>query len=290
MPVLVFKQEVTGTQLKRYADLIYAQTGIRISDQKRSLLSNRLRRRLRALGMDCYDAYFKHLKALPTTDPEWDAFLQEITTHETYLFRDPNQWDWFRDDYLPQLQSEARREKRLKSLRIWSAACSTGDEVYTIAACIADRLMNHAAWNIRILGTDIGVGALQAAIAARFGSRAMHRVPDNIRRRFFTEVPAEKCWTPKPVLTAWTKFQQHNLLDAMKVGSFDLIVLKNVLIYFDMESKKRVIAHLLAALKPGGLLVTGQAEGVANLLGGFERLKGWLHAKPAVPAKMEVAI
>ena len=285
----ILKKEVTGAQLRRYAKLIYDQTGIRISDQKKSLLSNRLRRRLRALDMDCYDAYYRHLKTLPTNSPEWDAFLQEITTHETYLFRDTNQWDWFHDEYLPELQSEARQNGRIKSLRIWSAACSTGDEAYTIAALIADKLVNHTEWNIRILGTDIGIGALESARAAIFGLRAMKRVPDGYRRRFFSKMTEDKTWTPKPTLTKWTQFRQHNLLDAMQGGPFDVVFLKNVLIYFDTDSKKRVVDHLFRALKPGGLLVTGPAEGVSDLLGDFERQNGWLHCRPAVRRLKKVA-
>ena len=93
--------QVSDAQLARYAELIYARTGIRVAPQKKALLSNRLRRRLRSTGIDGFEEYYQHLKRLPPHDAEWDAFLQEITTHETYLFRDQAQWDWFGNVYLP---------------------------------------------------------------------------------------------------------------------------------------------------------------------------------------------
>ena len=96
-------EQVSDAQLSRYAELIYARTGIRVSPQKKLLLSNRLRRRLRSTGIKTFEEYYEHLKKLPPRDPEWDAFVQEITTHETYLFRDETQWEWFRNEYLPGL-------------------------------------------------------------------------------------------------------------------------------------------------------------------------------------------
>ena len=132
-------QQVTDTELRKFAELIYDRTGIRVSPQKKTLLSNRLRRRLRQTGIETFGEYFKYLRTLKSRDSEWDAFLQEITTHETYLFRDEAQWDWFRKTYLPERLAESRSGSARK-FRIWSAACSTGDEAMTIATCVAASL------------------------------------------------------------------------------------------------------------------------------------------------------
>ncbi len=281
-------EQVTDVQLARYAELIYQKTGIRISPQKKMLLSNRLRRRLRDTGIVDFEAYYQHLRGVPPGDPEWNAFLQEITTHETYLFRDDVQWRWFRQHYLPEISAEAQAGRRQKSLRIWSAACSTGDEVYTIACCIAARLLNYQQWNITILGTDIGTGALEQARAGVFGERAMRLVPEEDRRRFFTKAKDAAIWEAGSVLRAMTSFRQHNLLEPLRLPPFDIVFLKNVLIYFDAASKKRVIENIRGQIKPEGILITGAAEGVSDLLRDFERLSPWLYRRPLQQRSMEV--
>ena len=271
--------EVTDGELTRYAELIYERTGIRISPQKKTLLSNRLRRRLRETGTRGFAEYYRHLRRLGPDDPEWDAFLQEITTHETYLFRDDGQWEWFRKECLPDYAAEARAGSRQRSLWIWSAACSTGDEAFTAACCIADGLPNHAEWEIRILGTDIGIGAIERAKSGQFGERAMRQVPESCKRRFFRKAAAN-VWQARPVLMRMVAFRQHNLLDRLRDGPFDLVFLKNVLIYFAPESKRRVIENVRAAISPGGLLVAGPAEGIGELVKDFVRLRPWLCQRP----------
>lgn len=271
--------QVTDVQLSRYAELIYNRTGIRVSPQKKTLLSNRLRRRLRGTGIKCFEEYYRHLKRLPSNDSEWDAFLQEITTHETYLFRDETQWEWFRGMYLPRRAAAARSASSKRSLRIWSAACSTGDEAHTIACGIAASLPNYRQWSIHILGTDIGVGAVEQAKAAVFGQRAMRLVPKDCRR-FFTKAADVQVWQAKPVLTNMIRFRQHNLMDPLGEKPFDIVFLKNVLIYFDATSKKRVLENIRAAICPGGLLVAGAAEGVAELVKDFKRIGPWLYQRP----------
>ncbi len=281
--------EVTDAQLAQYAELIYRRTGIRVPPQKKTLLSNRVRRRLRETGIEGFGAYYDCLKRLPPQDPEWDAFLQEITTHETYLFRDEGHWQWFREVYLPQWSgastrrlcgAAARDGGRQRTLRIWSAACSTGDEAFTVACCIAAGLPNLGQWQVRILGTDIGIGAVNQAKTGLFRERAMRLVPESYTRRFFSKVAGGDAWQARPVLTNMVSFRQHNLLDPLRERPFDLVLLKNVLIYFAPESKKRVMDNLRSAICPGGLLLSGPAEGITDLVKGYTRLQPWLHQRP----------
>ncbi len=270
---------VTDAQLANYAKLIYKRTGIRISPQKKTLLSNRLRRRLRKTGIEGYDDYFKHLNGLPPSDPEWDLFLQEITTHETFLFRDEIHWQWFRDTYLPQIASDARKEKRKRTLRILSAACSTGDEAFTIATCVAAELTTLGSWKIEILGTDIGVGAVEQARSAVFGERAMRLVPEKLQKRFFTKAKDVNIWHAKPMLTQMTRFRPHNLIEPLQEAPFDIVFLKNVLIYFDNPSKEIVLDHMRKVICPGGYLIAGAAEGIAGLVKDMRREHSWLFQK-----------
>lgn len=270
--------QVTDAELSRYSELIYARTGIRISAQKKTLLSNRVRRRLRETGIENFGAYLKHLKQLRSNDPEWDAFLQEITTHETYLFRDETQWDWF-CTYLKQRVSAVGQGKEPKRLRVWSAACSTGDEACTIACCIATHLPSLSQWDIKITGTDIGIGALQQARELVFGKRAMRLVPSNCMRHF-REAKDAHIWKARPILSDMLSFRQHNLMDRFAESQFDVVFLKNVLIYFDATSKKQVIDNVQASIRPGGLLVAGAAEGVADMVKNYTRIQPWLFQRP----------
>jgi len=273
-------EQVTDAELSQFAALIYSRTGIRVSPQKKTLLSNRLRRRLRDTGIDGFAAYYRHVKGLPAGDPEWNAFLQAITTHETYLFRDEGQWEWFRKEFLAGLAAEAPTPGKLRSLRIWSAACSTGDEPVTAACCIAACLPNAASWRPWILGTDIGAEALEQARNALFGERAMRLVPADYRTRFFTKAKDAAVWQARACVADWITYRQHNLLEPLRERPFDLVFLKNVLIYFDAASKQRVLANIRAAVRPGGLVVAGAAEGVGDLLKDFQRLQPWLYRKP----------
>lgn len=270
--------QVSDAQLARYAELIYRRTGIHVSPQKKTLLSNRLRRRLRDTGIASFEDYYEHLTRLRPSDPEWDAFLQEITTHETYLFRDEQHWEWFRKEFLPRHASEAAAER---SLRLWSAACSTGDEAYSAATCVAASLPELGRWKVTILGTDIGIGAVEQARSAEFGERAMRLVPEDYRRRFFSKGREGQVWQARPILTAMTHFRQHNLMDPLREPPFDLVFLKNVLIYFDATSKQRVVGNVRSAVRPGGLLIAGAAEGVGDYLKDFQRIEPWLYRRPA---------
>ncbi len=274
-------EQVTDAQLASFAELIYGRTGIRVSPQKKTLLSNRLRRRLRETRIETFGDYYRHIVQLGPNHPEWDALVQEITTHETFLFRDESQWNWFRKSYLAGCAGGKPPGGVKENLRVWSAACSSGDEPYTIACSIAASLPTWKQWKIRVLGTDIGLGALEQCRQATFSERSMRLVPEDLKSRFFNRVPAAPLWKAKPTLTELVTFRQHNLLERLGEPPFDIVFLKNVLIYFDADSKRRVMEHIRASVRPGGMLVAGAAEGVSEHLRGFKCLQSWLYQRPA---------
>jgi chemotaxis protein methyltransferase CheR len=133
---------------------------------------------------------------------------------------------------------------------------------------------------VQIVGTDIGVGAVEQAKKAEFGERAMKLVPEDLVRKFFAKDPKANLWRAKPVLTGMMRFRQHNLLERLDEEPFDLVVLKNVLIYFDGASKRTVVNHIREKIRPGGYLLAGAAEGVSDLVRGLERLDSWLFRTP----------
>lgn len=281
MTAELLRRDVTPQQLDRFAKLIYQRIGVTISPQKITLLSNRLRRRLKQNNFADYDAYYEFLAKAPPSHAEWEGFLQEVTTHETYLFRDPHHWEWLRDKYVPELMSGVRAGRRRPQVRVWSAACSSGDEATTIACCFADRLPSLTEWKVEILGTDIGADTVRQARSTTFGERAIRLVPDSYRKRFFSKSDDGRTLVAKSAIRDLLRFEVHNLLEPLREQPFDLIVLKNVLIYFDAASKRRVLANIRAALRPGGTIITGPADGATEFLKDLETTQGWLHRAPA---------
>ncbi|MGY8770369.1 MAG: CheR family methyltransferase [Pirellulales bacterium] len=180
---------------------------------------------------------------------------------------------------MPELLKEVSQNKRPKNQRVWSANCSTGDEGHSIACCVLDGIGLQQGWKINIVGTDIGVGAVEKAREGVFNQRAMKLVPPVMKKRYFDQMGKVDVWKAKPTISKLINFKQHNLLNPVSERPFDLVFLKNVLIYFNNESKKTAIKHVANAMKPGSYLVAGGAEGIGDLMQGYERLHPWLFRK-----------
>jgi chemotaxis protein methyltransferase CheR len=272
--------ELTEEEFERFRGLIYRVAGIRIPATKRIMVTNRLRRRLRATGIGTFSAYYAHLTS-PPGGVEMPMFLDAITTNETYFFRDPHHFAWLGETFLPELARQARLRAREKSLRIWSAASATGEELYSIALKVRAERAMLAGWQVTLLGTDISRAALDGARAGSYDARALRLVPPDDRPTYFDHDPATGRWTLKPEVRAMTTWRLHNLLHPLKEEPFDCIFLKNVLIYFDPGSKQAVVRNLLGSLAKGGYLVVGPTEGVYDLLGSLVKHKTWLYQRPA---------
>ncbi|MEX0794161.1 MAG: CheR family methyltransferase, partial [Pirellulaceae bacterium] len=158
-------------------------------------------------------------------------------------------------------------------------ACSTGDEAYSVATCIAEAINAPLGWDIKVVGTDIGIGAVVQAREAQFNARAVHLVPPDLLSRFFQGDEPSQTWQPIDRLRKMTHFKQHNLLNPLPETPFDLVLLKNVLIYFNQESKRRVIENLQKVVSPGAMVIGGAAEGISGMMTGFERLSPWLYRR-----------
>lgn len=271
--------ELTEAEFGKFRDLIYRVAGIRVPETKRIMVTNRLRRRLRATGLGSYSDYYALLTSV-AREGEMPRFLDAITTNETYFLRDPHHFDWFGDAFLPDVIREARAGRRPRRLRVWSAACATGEELYSIALRVRDRWLALAGWDITLLGTDLSGAALEAARAGVYDDRALRAIGPEARASSFDRDPSTGRWALKPEARALASWRRHNLLDPMNDDPFDCIFIKNVLIYFDSDSKRRVVRNLLAALAAGGYLVVGPTEGVHDLLGGLERRSTWLYRRP----------
>lgn len=272
--------ELSEDEHDRFCALIYRVAGIRIPATKRVLIATRVRRRLRATGIASFSAYLSLLNS-DAGAGEMPKFLDAITTNETYFYRDPHHYEWFDGEFLPEVIRQAGLRKRPRSLRVWSAASSTGEELYSIAIKALAHKAQLAGWKLTLLGTDLSGAALESARAGVYDDRALRLVGDEERRRYFTHDAAAQRWAVGQEVRAATSFRPHNLLEPIAESPFDCVFIKNVLIYFDAESKKTVVGHLLAALAKGGYLVVGPSEGIYGMLGELEKLKSWLYRKPS---------
>src|SRR5262245_36533891 len=167
--------ELTGEEYKKFCDLIYRAAGIRIVDNKRMMVSNRVRRRLRATGIESFARYYQFLTS-PAGGDEMPFFLDAITTNETYFYRDMQHYEWLGDTFFPEIAAAATQRKRRRNLRIWSAACSTGEEPYAIALELLAKKLLFGGWPITILGTDLSGAALTAARAGSYDARAVRLI------------------------------------------------------------------------------------------------------------------
>lgn len=257
-----------------YRALIYRDTGIRVPESKRVLVANRLRRRLRATGEADFAAYYQRLAAGDAA--ERGRFIDAVTTNETYFFRDEPQLDWLVDTLVPELRERAERGGGPRRLAIWSAACSTGEEVYSVLIRLAERGLPPPGWECSVLGTDISPSAIEAAVAGSYGERSMRLVGPDRRRRYFRHDPTTGRWSVRPGLRRRASFRVGNLLAPVDGGPFDCVLLRNVLIYFDADSKRTAVRHVAGVLAPGGYLVVGPTEGLLPRPPGLVKRGGWL--------------
>ncbi len=250
-------------------DLVAARTGIQFSPDLRFSLERRLRERLTVLGVATFAEYYQYLRFHALANAEWEEVFDLLTTNETYFFREDYQLYAFRDEVLPLLAEQAKARKRLT---IWSAGCSTGEEVYSIAILILESHLFDD-WEVRVHGFDLSRRCIAAARSGVYGSGSFRAMPVELRRLYFNERPGGSHVVER--VRAICHFGQLNLLDhdrARLLGRADAVFCRNVLIYFDAHARKRVIDMLHERLSPGGVLLLGHSESLLNVTTAFELL------------------
>ena len=281
-PKPVELQQLSRQQFDRFCDFIYRTSGIRIAENKLSLLSNRIRRRLRAGPFEDFDAYYRYLTS-PPGNGEIEHFIDAITTNETFFFRTESHFEWLKSDFLSEILSAERRSDEQRSIRIWSAGCATGAEPYSIAICLLENVYRLHDWTLTIVGTDISEEALCEARDGLFRPRAVEAVPEKQLKRYFEGPTDDDRWRVRREVRDLISFECHNLMRPKNAAPFDCIFIRNVLIYFDRESKRTVVENLIEALAPGGYLVIGPSEGIYNMLETLERHATFLYRQPSEP-------
>jgi chemotaxis protein methyltransferase CheR len=273
-------------------DLVSERLGIWFGPESRLSLERRLRERLTVRGLASYGDYYQLLKYSPLAHEEWEEASELLTTHETYFFREDYQLRAFKNELLPML---AERGKLRKRLQVWSAGCSTGEEAYTIAMLVLESGLFDG-WEVRVYGSDLSKKCIAAARRGVYGPTSFRTTSEESKRAWFvpqsTREPATgEALGVSPAVRALCHFGQMNLLDEERthlVGRCDVIFCRNVLIYFDGPSRKRVIEMFHERLVHGGVLLLGHAESLLNVSTAFELLhlkEDLVYRKPAIDGR-----
>ncbi len=251
---------------KAIARVVETRVGIKLPSAKLTMVEGRLRKRVRALELASLNEYGAHLFEHGGLHSELVHLIDCVTTNKTDFFREPAHFEFLRNVAVPALI--ARHGRKPANLKIWSAACSTGPEVYTVAMVLQDMVAAGAPLRFSILGTDISTEALDEARAGIYPRAILEPVPPLMRQRYVMNArdPRSDVCRIAPELRRQTQFQRLNLMDESYPfdRDVDLIFCRNVLIYFDKPTQQAVISRLTSHLRPGGYLLLGHSESMAG--------------------------
>jgi chemotaxis protein methyltransferase CheR len=258
---------ISPDEFRLLRDLVYEHAGLRFEEEAMLLFERRLADRVGALGLSTFSSYYKYLRFNTQGPAELEEVVERLTTKETYFFRQEYQLRAFRDEILPRVAVSNREQRRFS---VWSAGCATGEEAYTIAMLIHESGL-FADWEVRVIGSDISKRCVAHARRGVYRTASFRVTSPELRARYFREA-----LDGTHVIDEVKKlchFGQLNLLDQSRagfVGRVDVVFCRNVLIYFDVMSRRRVIDTLYERLLPGGHLLLGHSESLLNLSTAFE--------------------
>ncbi len=243
-------------------DQIYKRTGMWFADTSKYLLQKRLSPRAKELNFDSFQKYFYFLEYDPRADAEFDQIYDLVTTNETYFFREPAQLAAFTEEIVPEIFAR----KPVKKIRIWSAGCSSGEEPYSLAMLLQESgWFNKAAFEI--FASDINQQVLAKARRGQYRENAFRGTELTMRDKYFTR-EAEGSWKISDEIRNRISFGRLNLYDEGRVslvGNLDVVLCRNVIIYFDDASKKAVVTNFYNRLSEGGYLLLGHSESLISL-------------------------
>lgn len=248
---------LSDTHFRRISQLIYQRAGIVLADHKREMVYNRLVRRLRMLGIDDFGRYLALLES-DSNSPEWQAFINSLTTNLTAFFREAH--------HFPILAEHAKR--RSGNFNVWCAAASTGEEPYSIALTLAETL-GSGPGKFQVHATDIDTQVLEKALAGVYRQEELWTLsPQQLQKFFFRGTgPHAGMVRVRPDLANMVSYAQLNLLanEWAVPGPFDAIFCRNVMIYFDKETQEKILRRFVPMLKPGGILFAGHSENFSQI-------------------------
>jgi chemotaxis protein methyltransferase CheR len=262
--------DLSVEQFQTLSREIYQKLGLHFDDKKIYFLKTRVAKRMAALGLDDPREYVFKVGYADPDGVEMQALANLITTNETYMFREYDQLQAFANYCLPEVLS-AKQSRGDRTLRIWSAGCSSGEEAYTLAMIVQDVFPQAQSWDCAIVATDIDENMLRKVVVARYGARSVAEVPEEYREKYLLgdgDEYAVRRRTAALVQTAHLNL--NNRMAMRKMRSFDFIFCRNVLIYFDDLSRKAVVDHFYNALNPGGYVFLGHSESIGRVTTAFK--------------------
>ena len=260
---------------KRFRALVYRECGINLTDHKRAMFSSRLQKRLSHLGLTSFQDYYD-LVVGGHSDAELTTMLDYISTNQTEFFREPHHFMFLRERVVPELAAD-------KTIRIWSTACSSGEEPYSIAMTLSDTIASPSTWNCRILASDISTRMLAKAATGQYSHEKINSLSSDLVRRHFLlgKGNHRELVKIKPHIANMAVFRRINLMDdRYPIKSLlDVIFCRNVMIYFDRETQAKVLARLSRYLKPGGYLFIGHSETMQGISDAFHYVAPTIYRK-----------
>jgi chemotaxis protein methyltransferase CheR len=271
------KISLSDTEFDKLRDLVYKISGISLANTKKELVISRFSKRLKELKLNSFGEYYD-LIISPSGFSEVQNFINSITTNKTDFFREAHHFDFIVSTFIPQVVASSR-----PVVRIWSAACSTGEEPYTIAMVMAKYLVEPYGIPVKILGTDIDTNVLKTAARGVYDSHAIGQVPEKYLKKYFLRGKGDSfgLYKIKDEIRSMVTFKQLNFIASEYpiTSTFDIIFCRNVIIYFSPETKKMVVSKLFRYLNEGGYIMMGHSETLFNMIDGLVYLKNTIYQK-----------
>jgi len=281
MATNIFTQELTDGDFRRLCQAVYRHCGIHLTEAKRALVRTRLVKRLKATGRTDFHEYIEFvLSRNPEARREFGAMVDALSTNFTSFFREIAHFDYLRQSYLPQLMTQQPRGRRL---RAWSAACSSGEEPYSLAITLLEESQGHGSWDIKILATDVSHRMLEIAQMCTYDAQRVAPLSTRQKQKFLVPnvIDGQKVYQVAPALRQMVTFRYLNLMESWPFqGPFDFVFCRNVMIYFDKPTQERLVNRIYDVLAPGGILCIGHSESLTGIRHRYRYLQPATYARP----------
>lgn len=269
-------KDLSNAEFDKIRSYIKANYGISLSDEKKTLVHSRLRSTLQELRMETFSEYFDYLLA-DRTGEALTRFVNKITTNHTFFMRETDHFDYFRDIVLPYIEE---RYSAQKDIRLWCAACSSGEESVTLQILMQEHFKKSPGWNTQMLASDISAQVLDRAVAGKYVTEALQNLPKSWLTDYFKKID-DQFSQVKDVILKQILYRRLNLMEPFPFKkNIQVIFCRNVMIYFDSATRDSVVKRFFEVTEPGGYLFIGHSESISNSGSGYQYIKPAVYRKP----------